>query len=85
LRDQPSAAGTRHSQPSAFSLFLIESALWSRFMPEPTGIGLNIHTAGPGLGEPVVLIETEQQLEACRRELIEAREQQAGTSEVLRG
>jgi hypothetical protein len=55
LRDQLSAAGTRHSQPPAFSLLLIESALWSRFMPEPTGIGLNIHTAGPGLGEPVVL------------------------------
>jgi hypothetical protein len=39
----------------AFSLLLIDSALWSRFTPEPAGIELAIHTAGPDRGEPVVL------------------------------
>jgi hypothetical protein len=34
---------------------LVESALWSRFEPEPAGIELAIHTAGPDGDEPVVL------------------------------
>jgi hypothetical protein len=55
LRDQLSSADRRRSAPLAFSLLLIESALWSRFMPELTGIALNIHTPGPERGEPVVL------------------------------
>ena len=38
-----------------FSLLLIDSALWSRFTPEPAGIELSIHTAGPDRGEPLVL------------------------------
>jgi hypothetical protein len=38
-----------------FSLLLVDSALWSRFTPEPAGIALAIHTAGPESGEPVML------------------------------
>jgi hypothetical protein len=54
LRDQLSPAERRFGTP-VFSLLLIESALWSRFKPDPTGIALQIHTPGPELGEPVVL------------------------------
>jgi hypothetical protein len=47
-------AGGTTSTP-AFSLVLIESALWSRFTPNPAGLMLAIHTSGPNEDEPVVL------------------------------
>jgi hypothetical protein len=53
FRDLLESAGKRRT-PS-FSLLLIDSALWSRFTPEPAGIELAVHTAGPDRGEPVVL------------------------------
>jgi hypothetical protein len=53
FRDALELAGKRRTP--AFSLLLIDSALWSRFTPEPAGIELAIHTAGPERGEPVVL------------------------------
>ena len=45
FRDVLELAGKRRT-PS-FSLLLINSALWSRFTPEPAGIEVAIHTAGP--------------------------------------
>jgi hypothetical protein len=53
FRDVLELAGKRRAP--AFSLLLIDSALWTRFTPEPAGIELAIHTAGPDRGEPVVL------------------------------
>ena len=55
FRNMLEAAGKRRNAAPAFSLLLVESALWSRFEPEPAGIELAIHTAGPDSDEPVVL------------------------------
>jgi hypothetical protein len=44
----------RRSTP-AFSLLLIDSALWSRLAPNSGGLTLAVHTDGPERGEPVVL------------------------------
>ena len=55
FRNVLEAAGKRRNAAPAFSLLLVESALWSRFEPEPAGIELAIHTAGPDSDEPVVL------------------------------
>ena len=55
FRNVLEVAGKRRNAAPAFSLLLVESALWSRFEPEPAGIELAIHTAGPDSDEPVVL------------------------------
>jgi hypothetical protein len=55
FRNMLEAAGKRRGVAPGFSLLLIESSLWSRFEPEPAGIELAIHTAGPEGDEPVVL------------------------------
>lgn len=55
FRNMLEAAGKRRNAAPAFSLLLVEFALWSRFEPEPAGIELAIHTAGPDSDEPVVL------------------------------
>jgi hypothetical protein len=55
FRNMLEAAGKRRNAAPVFSLLLVESALWSRFEPEPAGIELAIHTAGPDSDEPVVL------------------------------
>ena len=47
--------GTGKRPVATFSLVLVDAALWSRFAPEPTGLALTLHTAGPDRGEPVVL------------------------------
>jgi hypothetical protein len=55
FRDLMGSAARGMNAAPAFSLLLIDSALWSRFIPDPSGIALSIHTAGPESGEPVVL------------------------------
>ena len=55
FRNMLEMAGKRRGVAPAFSLLLIESSLWSRFEPEPAGIELAIHTAGPEGDEAVVL------------------------------
>jgi hypothetical protein len=55
FRNMLEATGKRRGAAPVFSLLLIESSLWSRFEPEPAGIELAIHTAGPEGDEPVVL------------------------------
>jgi hypothetical protein len=55
FRNMLEAVTRRRSVAPAFSLLLIESGLWSRFEPEPAGIELAIHAAGPDSDEAVVL------------------------------
>ena len=50
--------GNDRNHVPGFSLLLIDTALWSRFAPSPSGFDLSIHTEGPMGGEPGVLSST---------------------------
>ncbi len=58
FRELLNSAGSGRDRIPGFSLLLIDTALWSRFAPSPSGFDLNIHTEGSMRGEPVVLSST---------------------------
>ena len=64
-------AGNRHHATPAFSLLLIESALWSRLTPKPPGIELAIHTAGPAGDEAVVPDHRRRDRDGARRPAVD--------------